>query len=152
MDIRAEAAQIRSDGSLLGAAEHRVRQAKVDPMLEADLVEHCGPGMRITSAWVNHYEPGSFVALHQDRTGSDLTALRALDEVADPTVLCIDYVGLSGDRLLEMAKTAPFPAGLSVIVPQDRFLFVRGAEVPHHRPPATGRYRVLAVTLSRVSG
>ena len=149
-EVLCDAPSMRADGSILGAARHRVRRVVIGGSLREAVRETAGNEMTITSAWVNHYSAGDFVAIHQDRSGADLTALLGLDPVCDPTVLCLDYRGLVGPALLAVANESPFPRGAAVHVEPRRFLFVRGAEVPHHRPPATTTYRVLAITVSAV--
>ena len=144
LDIVSPLPLLRPEGTVLGAAHHTARQAHMDARLHASLAE---PATAV-SAWVNHYQPGDFVALHQDRPDAHLTALLALDPANDPTVLCYDYRAFSGPELLALANHEPHPPGQRLLLEDRRFLFLRGTALPHHRPPVASVYRVLAVTLT----
>ena len=137
----------REDGSILGAARHRVREARVDATLRVALRHSLGREPQVISGWVNHYAAGDFAALHHDRQDSVLTALLALDETTDPLVICPPASESSDVSFLEQARNDPFPPGERVILERHRFLFLGGAATPHHRPPATRAYRVLAITI-----
>ncbi|WP_432158326.1 hypothetical protein [Streptomyces sp. bgisy153] len=147
LTVDADFPSAREDGSILGAARHRVREARVDATLRAALRRSQGREPHVISGWVNHYAAGDFAAVHHDRQDSALTALLALDETADPLVICPPTARNTDLSVLEQARNDPFPPGERVILERHRFLFLRGALTPHHRPPATRAYRVLAITL-----
>lgn len=137
---------LRPDGGVLGACRHHTR-AVFGLERWADQVVAMGwPGLTLSSAWLNEYEAGDFVALHTDRPDCALTGLIAVDASHNPVTLCPGLAALPAADLLATATEQPFPIGDAVMLTIDELVLFDGASIPHYRPPSTGACSVLTLT------
>ncbi|NEE01188.1 hypothetical protein [Phytoactinopolyspora halotolerans] len=149
VQLREDSPSAREDGSVIGAARMTTtRVASVIPHSAADLQQQTGLALNLQSMWLNTYTEGDFAALHVDRPDAVLTGLLAVGHVTEPLVVCPELIALNSADLLELAALEPFPRGESLTLSADRFLFLRGAAVPHHRPPVNVTSQVLTVTFA----
>lgn len=140
---------VRPTGGVLGQARHRA--ATYRPIHEWPTALSLGPSeddlLTVLSAWVLDYRTNDFAALHTDRPDSLFTALLALDDQSEPIVVCPEFKSLTDYDLRELAAVHPFPFGEAVELSQSACLLLRGAVIPHYRPPVVRPCRVLSVSL-----
>jgi hypothetical protein len=136
----------RSSGGVLGACRHHTREVFGLGRWAAHAAATAVPGLVLSSAWLNEYEVGDFVALHTDRPDCALTGLIAIDVSSEPLTLCRDLAPLSPAELIRTARNHPFPGGEDVLLSSDAIALFDGASVPHHRAPTKHPCSVLTLT------
>ena len=144
LTVIAAAPGARPEGGVLGACHHTSRP--VHDLQDWARAVAGTSDLILSSAWLNEYRLGDYVALHTDRPDCVITGLIAVTPTPDPVTLCTGLVGMSSLELAELARINGFPAGDDTVLAPDVLLLFNGAAVPHHRRPATQICSVLTLT------
>jgi len=141
-----ERASLGSEGRLLSQSAHwaaapglALAELHEDARTRDFVCSLAGRRLFPTRATYLYYPRGGFVGLHTDIHACSVTLLIGLTPGLDDLVVHPELVDADPTTLLDLAvRHGGIPlSGTSVRYPENGWLVIQGATLPHHRPPAT---------------